>query len=386
MLAWCRRYARAICRISVAELRQVAPPVFSFLMIISLLLADNLHLVFASRYRTEVSSHISSNLGHRTNGDDSGYGVLYSRSGSSDNININFRNQAKGRTKLFISKRGDSTMNGETQVGNSKLMKSHLHLQLSSHEVDTIGGEEKGMKVDRKSQAGIRENDHRELSLQRDTISANSGLSSSLPSSDSSQKSSSPVTDYLLSLSLTSTSLFASNSSNNIELLGYSSGRNSCTHHNDKDINTCPDIQQFFQSPQEVLNSILYSSQCLTLDINLTKTVCHRCEIEDRINVFTKTRLSFCSSYNAASVSCASSLEGGADCPLNESSSCQDYLEKIIIVDNSVKKKYEGFEGLIDRYDCNTSYSVKWQCHHCKVGFVILFIVSVSSISVFMCC
>ncbi|KAK6962378.1 hypothetical protein BgiMline_032475 [Biomphalaria glabrata] len=60
MLVECRGHARALCRISVAELRRVAPPAFSLLMVVSLLLADGLLPVLAVKYRTEAALYSSS--------------------------------------------------------------------------------------------------------------------------------------------------------------------------------------------------------------------------------------------------------------------------------------------------------------------------------------
>lgn len=59
----------------------------------------------------------------------------------------------------------------------------------------------------------------------------------------------------------------------------------------------------------------------------------------------------------------------GVSCRLNgtlqECRKCFDDLEKL---DKSVQKMYEDFEGLLDRYDCDEDYSVRWDCNTCKVG------------------
>ncbi|KAH9490285.1 hypothetical protein Btru_033978 [Bulinus truncatus] len=68
MLVECRGQALAICRISVAELRRVAPPAFYLLMVASLLLADGLLPVLAVKLRTEAALYSGGLTARSSNG------------------------------------------------------------------------------------------------------------------------------------------------------------------------------------------------------------------------------------------------------------------------------------------------------------------------------
>lgn len=395
MLARCTDHARAFCRISIAELRRVAPPAFYVLMVISLLLADGLFPVFASKHRSQGSLYTSSNLARASSGVNNGDVVLYARSNNNNNNNNNNRYRTKVRVKSIVSKKGDSVMsgvageNGNSDVGtesaNSRLMRPRSHSQPHVRDVDASeGGSDRRRERERTDSRRINSgssdnsgNDYEQLSLslhldERSASSSSQSLPSSLSSSPSSSSSLKPSPSLpslpfsALSPSLASDSLSISNSSNSLEEgVRYPSGvTSSGAFPNDNDA-----CQLISPIKQDACKTLVPNNQCLVLTAATAEMVCGKCQKEDRISFMRNARLRFCSSFPAALVSCASDTGAGGICPLIEQpSACLDYLKRIVASDDKAEEMYGGFKGLIGRYDCTSNYSVKWHCHHCKVG------------------
>lgn len=57
--------------------------------------------------------------------------------------------------------------------------------------------------------------------------------------------------------------------------------------------------------------------------------------------------------------------ESGCMCSKKD---CVTRLHRLLRVDQEVEERFQAFKGLLDRYDCNSNYSVRWRCEHCEVS------------------
>ena len=482
-------HARAVCRLSVAEVRRFWPSAFAIFMVFSLLMADGLLPVMAAKYRTELALYSSADYGNSdrgcddADGGDSNNGVRSASAGrmssfskpdarshagvrSSDGAENNSNRGSSGKTlsssayrrsKTAVVARPDEVVldsgwekDGETRTYSSESFKdSRLgdthHIQLSHSEPQ---GVDRTNEESNEDERGRRKNRRPSLPPVRSVSAASSPYSlqpflslssSSLLSSASSVSSpegppSAPsiysVSSYVKSSHLKSSLKSVSSpsslpsSSSAFSTLSFSdqisssknrknkSTRNKRNNHNNSSKNINKYVHNYNKhqrlqkrghhgSPYSLLvthtahdqpirsdstikvrnprsdktNDDTQSNMCTsiysssesdrTLSIEVAKAVCGGFPSSDCKRVAHDFHLDFCSGYDLTSISPYLSMPGRHE-DFNETE-CVTTLNETIETDNSIRKSYSGFQDLINRYDCTQTYSVKWNCIHCKV-------------------
>ncbi|GFR80837.1 hypothetical protein ElyMa_000590200 [Elysia marginata] len=105
----------------------------------------------------------------------------------------------------------------------------------------------------------------------------------------------------------------------------------------------------------------------LTLDSQLIDLVCGGLQSPDCLDVAQNTHMAFCSDYPMTSLSRFLPFASGGPPSEADRQECADSYRQALQQDRIAQEAYLGFHDLIGRYDCTQSYSVKWNCTHCKV-------------------
>ncbi|RUS76844.1 hypothetical protein EGW08_015400 [Elysia chlorotica] len=105
-----------------------------------------------------------------------------------------------------------------------------------------------------------------------------------------------------------------------------------------------------------------------TLDAQMADLVCTGLHSPDCLSVAQHTHLKFCRDYDMTSLSSFLPFHSARVRSKEEVSECRDAYKDALARDRQAEGYYKGFLDLISRYDCTQSYSVKWNCSHCKVG------------------
>ncbi|XP_059164146.1 uncharacterized protein LOC131947082 [Physella acuta] len=307
MLDGCGQHARARSPISVAVLRRVVPPVFSLLMVGSLLLADGILPVRATKYPSESSLYINGKMAHPgPHGSTSRAAGAHPR-GAGRNHFMNslphFRTKLHAKTPAKSPKMDDTLLVVDPSVGVAK-------------PYDPSQTRNKGSE------------------LQSSPVPPTKGQSSAPD----------VVTDPApLTMQLTPSS-FPCNASL------------TCAHNSSTE-NTCPNEPAPSSFPAN-------RNQCLLLSDDTIRKVCGLLnETEDETKMkaqLNSTHLGFCTVYTLGVLV--------SPTPSNFTG-CVQALSTVKATDEDVALNYKGFEDLIRRYDCKTRYSVKWNCTHCKDAY-----------------
>ena len=112
--------------------------------------------------------------------------------------------------------------------------------------------------------------------------------------------------------------------------------------------------------------------QCLVLTRDLSKEICGM-QRADRIKMTRNVRLKFCSSYTLYSLISAS--DTARPCRVRGSHrDCHHCLDNLLLeTDLAVQENISLFDDLLQRFDCDYQYSVKWNCNNCKVSHLVFF-------------
>ena len=105
------------------------------------------------------------------------------------------------------------------------------------------------------------------------------------------------------------------------------------------------------------------------LDSHLADLVCGGLQSPDCLDVAQHSHLTFCSDYDMTSLSGFLPFATSRERSKEESNECRETYKRVLKQDRLAEEYFSGFLDLIGRYDCTQSYSVKWNCTHCKVGY-----------------
>jgi len=114
-------------------------------------------------------------------------------------------------------------------------------------------------------------------------------------------------------------------------------------------------------APFNVINN-----QCLFLDGESTKSICDSEKGVPRMMLLQKYHLKYCHRYplvNVLSSDAWQSLLHSVN-----SRKCQQILSELEMIDNIVNQLICEYDALLERYDCQNGFSVKWSCNDCKVS------------------
>ncbi|GAV00234.1 hypothetical protein RvY_11116 [Ramazzottius varieornatus] len=121
--------------------------------------------------------------------------------------------------------------------------------------------------------------------------------------------------------------------------------------------------------PSIQLSQLPVSSDCRPSDPSVLDKLLFQCDMapakRSRQN-FQASKLEFCSDYGLEKV-----LGGYDACVMKgEKEECQQCLRSIYQMDQQVKLVYCHFaRDILGRFDCETPFSVKWNCTHCQTAY-----------------
>lgn len=120
--------------------------------------------------------------------------------------------------------------------------------------------------------------------------------------------------------------------------------------------------------------------QCLSISNDLVEAVCEPSDALDLADC----QLAFCERYSlkdvvpqwmlATSEDLATAPAASIDIdsgPKRNQSACRQDLNKLLVAEAEVRKRVADFEALLSRYNCQSGYSVKWDCNECSVSLAL---------------
>lgn len=133
------------------------------------------------------------------------------------------------------------------------------------------------------------------------------------------------------------------------------------------------------RSSPRILRELFYNSssashsggnrrdQCLILSRELTKGICTRLQLDRRKEeIRNNVHFKFCTVHSASIYSVVNSPS--KSCIVDESlAQCKSCLHRLEDWDRQAMEKFTVFQDLLDRFDCNDSFSTVGNCQKCKV-------------------
>jgi hypothetical protein len=99
--------------------------------------------------------------------------------------------------------------------------------------------------------------------------------------------------------------------------------------------------------------------QCLFLDARLTHDIC----VDKRTSTLSDVHLEFCNTYTLSH-----SIPQNVSWDLGGSEDCNETLSGVMMSDKSAREEFQLFTSVLQRSDCDTEYSVTWNCIVCRVS------------------
>lgn len=180
------------------------------------------------------------------------------------------------------------------------------------------------------------------------------------------------------SLPLSSSSLSSSSSSSNSSLFSssqsLSSSSKTISSINEKDAsNSSPSFFDYLVDSNSNSNSNL---MCLLLDGSSVSQICDDFDKSNRFHLLSQYHLKHCYRYPLLNVLSNNSLDlilgttssSTSTSTSYSSSQCNDVLTELVMLDHIVNQRLCEYDLLLNRYDCQTTWSVKWSCQDCRVS------------------
>ena len=109
---------------------------------------------------------------------------------------------------------------------------------------------------------------------------------------------------------------------------------------------------------------------CLLLDGSSISQICDGFDESSRYHLLSQYHLKHCYRYPLLNVLSNNSLDLilGTTSTSYSSSQCNDVLTELVMLDHIVNQRLCEYDLLLNRYDCQTTWSVKWSCQDCRVS------------------
>jgi hypothetical protein len=108
-------------------------------------------------------------------------------------------------------------------------------------------------------------------------------------------------------------------------------------------------------------------NSCLSLDGNSAESICDYSQGVPRLDQLRIYHLKHCHRYPLAIVL---SKQAWLNVVHSNSSVCYNVLSELLVLDNRVNQLICDYDSLLSRYDCDTGFSVKWDCDECRVRLI----------------